>query len=1412
MGVLATSWPGRLCRVFLCAWILAATAAQGLGAESPDFGAGPLAIPADSLRAWAEEEQRQRKAAGESGGSLVLLSRTDVTVRKDGALTVRNWTISLLQTQEAVRESIRLESGWSPWQSDRPELAARILQADGREIQLDDSQAIEQAVGGESRDTIDDTRQLVMLLVGLRVGAIVETVETTEYRSFLPNSFVQSYLLAGFSPIAVSQLAVNAEPGATFHWELLGGDFAPKTARRSADSSGYAELVFEVAPAKGIFDYWQPSSGPDHSPLPLVRVGVPSRWDKVATAYLQMVAPQIAEARAVAELLTADIDRGASDQEKVDRCLERLRQTVVYTGVEFGINRIIPYTAEEIVSRGFGDCKDQSMLLVAMLQSLGLDAQMVLLNSGSGLDVSPVFPAISGFNHMIVRTDGETPLWMDPTAVGLPSGLLPAECCNRRCLVIDEQTTELGLTPPMKPADDGFFARTEFTVDSSGFGTVTRTMRYERIAALRILAGAPEDRHSDALDAHMAELFDATAENTSTDWDEQNGGTLRVTAGSDPRQIADSSETRTAYAYDLRSVLMSIPAALLSPTAAAALQGESAPATPRQNPASETISRTNPVVVNSAYEQRHEFVISYPSFLNASPLPAGFHQQIGPVTIRFDASINPVPTAGRMQLVISCEVVVDPSAGPVQAEELEQLQAQLEKFAVDASPLSGLIVLADLESPEWFRRGPVAAVTGLAQRCKAHPDDAYALARLSAALEAAKLVTAAKTKARAAMAIAPDSPLVLQVVGPILLLGDDGTIAGIGLDSEAARDIARRYHADHPVDPSHLNFVLAFLLDRRGLRETEPAHLERAVAMLRPLVESQQIAREHRDEAALRLINLLLLQRRDQEMIELLHGLSSQSSDAVEGLKLLVAAMQDEDLASWLEQHRGAGQGSENDARIVSLGCTFATSAGRFDLFEKLVTELKQKGLEKTLPAWHTSLELDRPPTELDESSPVSVARIGLARFLAGDADDLYWQAAGGTASTRPIDSASSSAHSPRAGVDTQPRDTFMRALSSNASNWTPDALRTLIDKTVIIDQTEVLGGHRLAFTNLLGLKHEPTIYAVPLEEGHYRWFFATDRHALIDWAERLIDSKRYDQVREVLDRMADLAGPLPWFNQFGGSPAARAWPMLRNSGNEGIELAVALFALEFIPHADATAQAAEAVESASEQQEYAKIHTQLWRSLGHYYSLTGDSNHEYETYQRVLRKYPDQYVYFGPLAGAARRTGRGDECKAFFEQIAPSQSPVSKQLSELAWSTQFDPFDVVLVQYDQIGEDLQSYKESIANDIAWTALLRNAEPKWLPEFIERLRPMIRIDRQPDAAHTLACLQAAAAQHEEAYETLRDAGWLEGPTRRGQLYALGAFCQAVGLDDVARDYYRRSADEFSTTSSGALARMRLEER
>lgn len=130
---------------------------------------------------------------------------------------------------------------------------------------------------------------------------------------------------------------------------------------------------------------------------------------------------------------------------QVGAALDWVQDEVRYFGVEMGVNSHQPSPPELTMRRRFGDCKDKSLLLIALLDQLGLDAAPALVNSRRGLE-NPQYPwRMHAFNHVIVYLpfNGNS-YWLDPTD-GYQNGKLGdfSEPNFGRALILDDDSSGL---------------------------------------------------------------------------------------------------------------------------------------------------------------------------------------------------------------------------------------------------------------------------------------------------------------------------------------------------------------------------------------------------------------------------------------------------------------------------------------------------------------------------------------------------------------------------------------------------------------------------------------------------------------------------------------------------------------------------------------------------------------------------------------------------------------------------------------------------------------------------------------------------------------------------------------------------------------------------------------------------------
>lgn len=108
-----------------------------------------------------------------------------------------------------------------------------------------------------------------------------------------------------------------------------------------------------------------------------------------------------------------------SDQARVTAALEFVQTQIRYFSVSLGESSHRPAPPDEVLRRRYGDCKDKSFLLIALLRELGIQSRPVLLEAGRRSGLEKTLPSPQFFDHAIVQVslDGKT-FYLDPTRLG----------------------------------------------------------------------------------------------------------------------------------------------------------------------------------------------------------------------------------------------------------------------------------------------------------------------------------------------------------------------------------------------------------------------------------------------------------------------------------------------------------------------------------------------------------------------------------------------------------------------------------------------------------------------------------------------------------------------------------------------------------------------------------------------------------------------------------------------------------------------------------------------------------------------------------------------------------------------------------------------------------------------------------
>ena len=195
-----------------------------------------------------------------------------------------------------------------------------------------------------------------------------------------------------------------------------------------------------------------------------------ARWTAVGDWYTTLAGPSAqttpeitAKAR---ELVAGQTDFTA----RVQSIAAYMQRNIRYVGIEIGIGGYRPHTADEVFRNRYGDCKDKATLLRAMLESIGIHATWVLVDTRRGF-VDPGIPSIDG-NHAIAAIEipsgysnpllesvisaknGTRYLIFDPTNEWVPLGQIPPYEQSSYGILAEGGLSQLIALPVLPPVAD----------------------------------------------------------------------------------------------------------------------------------------------------------------------------------------------------------------------------------------------------------------------------------------------------------------------------------------------------------------------------------------------------------------------------------------------------------------------------------------------------------------------------------------------------------------------------------------------------------------------------------------------------------------------------------------------------------------------------------------------------------------------------------------------------------------------------------------------------------------------------------------------------------------------------------------------------------------------------------------------
>jgi transglutaminase-like putative cysteine protease len=377
---------------------------------------------------------------------VLLLDDGVVRFEADGTGTKTYRQVVQILSADGVEDYAEHEFSYAPAHQVLTVNWIRVVRADGTVVSEAPAQVQEADVPAALVDPVySDAKVRRYSLSGVAPGTIVDLSYTLEeLKPYLPGDFTAYWSVHTGRLTRRSRYVVDLP--ATLKPHLLESNLRFK--RRESVVRGRRTYVWATSEVPRV----QPEDFMADSTGVFMSIGLagPLTWEAIGTWYADLSRDRHTLDLGLRHKVRSLLHDSRTAEDSLRAVQRWVAQDIRYVSIALGLGGYQPRTPADVVSAGYGDCKDKATLFVAAVRSLGFRAYPVLLNSGER--VERALPSITQFNHAIAvveRPEGR--VYTDLTADLVPFGELPDSDQGQFGLIVYSDGTSEQVTLPVAP-------------------------------------------------------------------------------------------------------------------------------------------------------------------------------------------------------------------------------------------------------------------------------------------------------------------------------------------------------------------------------------------------------------------------------------------------------------------------------------------------------------------------------------------------------------------------------------------------------------------------------------------------------------------------------------------------------------------------------------------------------------------------------------------------------------------------------------------------------------------------------------------------------------------------------------------------------------------------------------------------
>jgi transglutaminase-like putative cysteine protease len=419
---------------------------------------------ADKAPAWEDKYQDEPY--------VTLLTEQTVELRKDFTTVTTVHVVTKIQ-KESAKELGEISLDYDNSREVIKDIQAFTITPEGEKLKY---QQIQDLTRDKDHAVYSDSRTKMITMPNVVVGSTIDwqaTVETT--KPVIEKNYYDTATFSYLVPVKVQRYTLKAPKDIPLHFSYLNTSRKPAVSH-TEDSTSYTWEVIDNPKIEA----------EEHMPswdevAEVVSISTLNSWEEISRWSWKLFEKNLNLTDAMKKKVIELTKDRKTLPDKVQAIIEYIQEDLRYVAMNMDFHSYEPHPSDQVFSNKYGDCKDYTLLGMAMLSELGVKAYPVLYPSSRAFSRDRLLPMPTYFNHAILyfEVDG-TSYYSDLLRKGYSLLEIPDAMSGKKVFVINEKGGFFGTIPPTDDAETVRVTDEHVVVRENGDTTIEITAFFPR--------------------------------------------------------------------------------------------------------------------------------------------------------------------------------------------------------------------------------------------------------------------------------------------------------------------------------------------------------------------------------------------------------------------------------------------------------------------------------------------------------------------------------------------------------------------------------------------------------------------------------------------------------------------------------------------------------------------------------------------------------------------------------------------------------------------------------------------------------------------------------------------------------------------------------------------------------------------